>query len=45
MFHKLGIGPGNSLLGGIAVCFLPLPYIFYQVCQTMNKRRDMLIVV
>lgn len=31
LFRKLGIGPGNSLLGGIAVCFMPLPYIFYKV--------------
>jgi hypothetical protein len=31
LFRKLGIGPGNSLLGGIAVCFMPLPYIFYRV--------------
>lgn len=28
LFRQLGIGPGNSLLGGIAVCFMPLPYIF-----------------
>lgn len=31
LFRRLGIGPGNSLLGGIAICFIPLPYIFYKV--------------
>ncbi|KIV85784.1 hypothetical protein PV11_01442 [Exophiala sideris] len=30
LFQRLGIGPGNSLLAGIAVCFMPLPYIFYK---------------
>lgn len=31
LFFRLGIGPGNSLLGGIAVCFIPIPFIFYFV--------------
>lgn len=31
LFGKLGIGPGNSLLGGIAIGFLPIPFIFYKV--------------
>ena len=31
LFRKLGIGPGNSLLGGLAVCVIPLPYVFYKV--------------
>ncbi|RJE24077.1 resistance protein [Aspergillus sclerotialis] len=30
LFHHLGIGPGNSLLGGIAICFIPIPFIFYR---------------
>ncbi|KAI2626549.1 benomyl/methotrexate resistance protein [Hypoxylon sp. NC1633] len=28
LFRQLGIEPGNSLLGGIAVCFMPISYIF-----------------
>lgn len=28
---RLGVGPGNSLLGGIAVLFIPVPFIFYYV--------------
>jgi DHA1 family multidrug resistance protein-like MFS transporter len=31
LFRKLGIGGGNSLLGALAICFLPLPYVLYKV--------------
>ncbi len=31
LFRKLGVAPGNSLLGGIAICFMPLPFVFYKV--------------
>ncbi|KAI1322376.1 major facilitator superfamily domain-containing protein [Xylariaceae sp. FL0255] len=30
LFDNLGVGPGNSLLGGIAVLFIPIPFIFYR---------------
>ncbi|KAK4499012.1 hypothetical protein PRZ48_009524 [Zasmidium cellare] len=30
LFNTLGVGPGNSLLAGISICFIPLPYIFYR---------------
>ncbi|KAL9080494.1 MAG: hypothetical protein Q9157_000728 [Trypethelium eluteriae] len=30
LFHHLGVGPGNSLLGGIAACFIPIPFVFYR---------------
>ncbi|XDG01450.1 hypothetical protein ABKA04_001065 [Annulohypoxylon sp. FPYF3050] len=30
LFRQLGIGPGNSLLGGIAVCFIPIPFVLYR---------------
>ncbi|KAI1808758.1 benomyl/methotrexate resistance protein [Daldinia bambusicola] len=30
LFRQLGIGPGNSLLGGIAICFISIPFIFYR---------------
>ncbi|KAI1202124.1 major facilitator superfamily domain-containing protein [Nemania serpens] len=29
LFSSLGIGPGNSLLGGIAVLFLPINFLMY----------------
>ncbi|KAI1819937.1 MFS general substrate transporter [Xylaria intraflava] len=29
LFNSLGIGPGNSLLGALAVLFIPFPFIFY----------------
>ncbi|KAI1339729.1 major facilitator superfamily domain-containing protein [Xylariaceae sp. FL0016] len=29
LFDTLGIGPGNSLLGGLAILFIPVPFIFY----------------
>lgn len=28
MFSKLGIGGGNSLLGGLACLFIPAPFLF-----------------
>lgn len=28
MYDALGIGPGNSLLGGIAVLMMPIPFFF-----------------
>ncbi|KAK8117412.1 uncharacterized protein PG998_005693 [Apiospora kogelbergensis] len=29
LYSQLGVGPGNSLLGGIAVLFIPVPFVFY----------------
>ncbi|TVY91629.1 Caffeine resistance protein [Lachnellula willkommii] len=29
LFNKLGVAPGNSLLGGLAILFVPVPYLFY----------------
>lgn len=37
LFERLGIGPGNSLLGGIAVCFIPVTFVFYQVSRDYYK--------
>ncbi|KAI0129777.1 major facilitator superfamily domain-containing protein [Xylariales sp. AK1849] len=37
LFRSLGIGPGNSLLGGIAICFLPLPYILYTYGEKIRR--------
>ncbi|KAI0406757.1 MFS general substrate transporter [Xylaria palmicola] len=30
LFERLGVGPGNSLLGGVAILFIPIPFIFYK---------------
>ncbi|KAI0181028.1 hypothetical protein GGR52DRAFT_567278 [Hypoxylon sp. FL1284] len=45
LFRHLGIGPGNSLLGGIAVCFIPIPLVFYRYGEKIrhiskNARHD-----
>ncbi|KAJ6515577.1 major facilitator superfamily domain-containing protein [Mycena sanguinolenta] len=45
LFSKLGIGPGNSLLGGIAACFIPASFIFYRYGERIrhmskNARKD-----
>ncbi|KAI6091792.1 benomyl/methotrexate resistance protein [Hypoxylon rubiginosum] len=45
LFRQLGIGPGNSLLGGIAVCFIPIPFVFYRYGEKIrhmskNARHD-----
>ncbi|KAF2816391.1 MFS general substrate transporter, partial [Mytilinidion resinicola] len=45
LFHRLGIGPGNSLLGGIAICFVPIPFIFHYYGERIrhmskNARHD-----
>ncbi|KAI1081397.1 MFS general substrate transporter [Whalleya microplaca] len=46
LFQHLGIGPGNSLLGALAVCFLPIPFVFYRYGNKVrhmskNARHDM----
>jgi hypothetical protein len=28
LFSKLGVGGGNSLLGGLACLFIPAPFLF-----------------
>ncbi|EHK17764.1 uncharacterized protein TRIVIDRAFT_43018 [Trichoderma virens Gv29-8] len=45
LFYRLGVGPGNSLLGGISVLFIPIPFIFYKYGGTIrhmskNARHD-----
>jgi hypothetical protein len=42
IFNKLGIGPGNSLLGGIAVCFMALPFVFYKVSKRSKVGSNLL---
>ncbi|PVH94771.1 MFS general substrate transporter [Periconia macrospinosa] len=36
LFARLGIGPGNSLLGGIAVLFFPIPFVFYRYGERLR---------
>ncbi|KAH8198336.1 hypothetical protein TruAng_007491 [Truncatella angustata] len=33
----LGVGPGNSLLGGLAVLFIPIPFVFYRYGERIRK--------
>ncbi|KAJ5715691.1 MFS general substrate transporter [Penicillium malachiteum] len=37
LFDNFGIGPGNSLLGGIAVLFIPVPFIFYHCGERIRR--------
>jgi hypothetical protein len=39
MFQALGIGWGNSVLGFIAVAFIPLPFVFYLYGQRMRESK------
>ncbi|KAL5095320.1 hypothetical protein Trisim1_000096 [Trichoderma cf. simile WF8] len=46
LFLQLGLGPGNSLLGGIAVLFIPVPFVFYKFGgkirhMSKNARHDL----
>ncbi|UPL00555.1 hypothetical protein LCI18_011489 [Fusarium solani-melongenae] len=34
LFRNLGIGPGNSLLGGLSILFIPIPFILFYVSIT-----------
>ncbi|OCK73825.1 polyamine transporter 1 [Lepidopterella palustris CBS 459.81] len=37
MYKALGLGWGNSLLGFIAIAFLPLPFLFYMYGERIRK--------
>ena len=37
MYAKLNYGWGNSLLGFIAVAFIPVPFIFYRYGQRIRE--------
>ncbi|KAF3403422.1 Caffeine resistance protein 5 [Talaromyces pinophilus] len=37
LFRNLGIGPGNSLLGGLSIAFLPIPFILFYVSRYTPK--------
>lgn len=38
MYKSLGLGWGNSLLGFIAIAFLPLPVFFYKFGERIRVR-------
>ncbi|RDW74892.1 caffeine resistance protein [Coleophoma cylindrospora] len=41
LFRNLGIGPGNSLLGGLAILFIPIPFIlFYYGGQIRHRSKN-----
>ncbi|KAK4241660.1 benomyl/methotrexate resistance protein [Achaetomium macrosporum] len=37
LFTRLGVGPGNSLLGGLAILFIPIPFIFYRFGERIRQ--------
>jgi DHA1 family multidrug resistance protein-like MFS transporter len=38
MFNALGVGGGGSLIGGVAVLLMPIPFIFYKYGEPIRKR-------
>jgi hypothetical protein len=39
MYRALGLGWGNSVLGFIAVAFIPLPFLFYVYGEQIRKAK------
>ncbi|KAL7946824.1 MFS general substrate transporter [Trichoderma barbatum] len=39
LFYRLGVGPGNLLLGGIAVLFIPVAFVFHKYGGTLRRMR------
>ncbi|KAH8586792.1 MFS multidrug transporter-like protein [Bisporella sp. PMI_857] len=38
MFNALGVGGGASLIGGVAVLLMPIPFVFYKYGRLIRKR-------
>ena len=38
MFHNLGVGPAMSILGGIAVLAIPVPFVFMKYGLALRKK-------
>jgi hypothetical protein len=37
MYDRLGLGWGNSVLGFIALAFVPVPWLFFKYGETLRK--------
>lgn len=40
LFRRLGVGPGNTLLAGISICFVPVTYAFFKVRNRRTRLPD-----
>ncbi|KAH8805404.1 major facilitator superfamily domain-containing protein [Xylogone sp. PMI_703] len=38
LFRNLGIGPGNSLLGGLSILFIPIPFTLFYFGERIRHR-------
>ena len=38
MFNALGVGGAGSLIGGVAVLLMPIPFIFYRYGESIRRR-------
>jgi hypothetical protein len=38
MFHNLGVGPAVSILGGVAVIAIPVPFIFMKYGLALRRK-------
>ncbi|KAE9372880.1 MFS general substrate transporter [Stipitochalara longipes BDJ] len=38
LFRNLGVGPGNSLLGGLSIMFIPIPFILFYYGERIRHR-------
>jgi MFS transporter, DHA1 family, multidrug resistance protein len=38
MFDSLGVGGGGSLIGGVAVLLVPIPFVFYRNGKGIRER-------
>jgi hypothetical protein len=38
LFNKLGLGWGNSVLGFVALSFLPVPWLFFRCGEKLRAR-------
>lgn len=37
MYRKLGVGGASSLLGGLSICFIPIPFVLYRWGEKIRK--------
>ena len=45
MYSKLGIGWGTSLLGFIAIAFIPVPFFLYTFGQRIRETKRVVVQV